>query len=474
MENFEKETIAAIATALSDSGIGIVRISGENAIYIVDSIFRSTSGKKILTKVQSHTIHYGYIVDKDENIIDEVMSSVMKAPKSYTMEDTVEINCHGGVLVMQKVLETVLQAGARLAEPGEFTKRAFLNGRIDLSRAEAVIDVIHSQSEYALSSSVSQLKGRLSDKIRSLREDILYQIAFIESALDDPEHISLEGYPEQLSVKVKKFEKQIEKLLETADNGRLMKEGISTVIVGKPNAGKSSLLNMLLGEDRAIVTEIAGTTRDALHETINLHGISLNMIDTAGIHETQDIVEKIGVERAKKYAVEADMILYVVDASGNLDEDDRNIISLLEGKKAIILLNKSDLENRISEELLRETLAKVLKHTEGIRILRTSTIDPSSENSGMEELEETIRNMFFEGELKHNNELVITNLRHKEALQDALNSLQLVERSIEDGMPEDFYSIDLTSAYASLGKIIGEEVDEDVVNEIFSKFCMGK
>ena len=318
------------------------------------------------------------------------------------------------------------------------------------------------------------MKGRLSDKIRSLREDILYQIAFIESALDDPEHISLEGYPEQLSVKVKKFEKQIEKLLETADNGRLMKEGISTVIVGKPNAGKSSLLNMLLGEDRAIVTEIAGTTRDALHETINLHGISLNMIDTAGIHETQDIVEKIGVERAKKYAVKADMILYVVDASGNLDEDDRNIISLLEGKKAIILLNKSDLENRISEELLRETLAKVLKHTEGIRILRTSTIDPSSENSGMEELEETIRNMFFEGELKHNNELVITNLRHKEALQDALNSLQLVERSIEDGMPEDFYSIDLTSAYASLGKIIGEEVDEDVVNEIFSKFCMGK
>ena len=467
MENYEKETIAAIATALSDSGIGIVRISGENAIYIVDSIFRSASGKKILTKVQSHMIHYGYIVDKDENIIDEVMTSVMKAPKSYTMEDTVEINCHGGVLVMQKVLETVLQAGARLAEPGEFTKRAFLNGRIDLSRAEA-------QNEYALSSSVSQLKGRLSDKIRSLREDILYQIAFIESALDDPEHISLEGYPEQLAEKVTGFEKEIQKLLATADNGRLMKEGISTVIVGKPNAGKSSLLNMLLGEDRAIVTEIAGTTRDALHETINLHGISLNMIDTAGIHETQDVVEKIGVERAKKYAVEADLILYVVDASETLDEDDQNIIPLLEGKKAIILLNKSDLENKITEESLKETLEKVLEHTGEIQILRTSTIDPSSENSGMEELEETIRNMFFEGKLRHNNELVVTNLRHKEALQDALNSLQLVEQSIEDGMPEDFYSIDLTSAYASLGKIIGEEVDEDVVNEIFSKFCMGK
>ena len=474
MENYKNDTIAAIATALSDSGIGIIRISGDDAIYIVDSIFRSPSGKRILTKVQSHTVHYGYIVDKEENVIDEVMVVVMKAPKSYTTEDTVEINCHGGVLVVQKVLQTVLENGARIAEPGEFTKRAFLNGRIDLSRAEAVIDVIHSQNEYALSSSVSQLKGRLSDKIYKLREDILYQIAFIESALDDPEHISLDGYPEQLAVKVTYFQQEIAKLLATADNGRLIKEGISTVIVGKPNAGKSSLLNMLLGEDRAIVTEIAGTTRDALHETINLHGISLNMIDTAGIHETQDVVEKIGVERAKKYAMDADLILYVVDASGNIDEDDQNIISLLDGKKAIILLNKSDLENKITEESLKENLAKRLKHSEDIRILRTSTIDPSSENSGMEELEETIRNMFFEGELKQNNELVVTNLRHKEALQDALNSLKLVERSIEDGMPEDFYSIDLTSAYASLGKIIGEEVDEDVVNEIFSKFCMGK
>ena len=474
MENYKNDTIAAIATALSDSGIGIIRISGDDAIYIVDSIFRSPSGKRILTKVQSHTVHYGYIVDKEENVIDEVMVVVMKAPKSYTTEDTVEINCHGGVLVVQKVLQTVLENGARISEPGEFTKRAFLNGRIDLSRAEAVIDVIHSQNEYALSSSVSQLKGRLSDKIHKLREDILYQIAFIESALDDPEHISLDGYPEQLSAKVTYFQQEIAKLLATADNGRLIKEGISTVIVGKPNAGKSSLLNMLLGEDRAIVTEIAGTTRDALHETINLHGISLNMIDTAGIHETQDVVEKIGVERAKKYAMDADLILYVVDASGNIDEDDQNIISLLDDKKAIILLNKSDLENKITEESLKENLVKRLKHSEDIRILRTSTIDPSSENSGMEELEETIRNMFFEGELKQNNELVVTNLRHKEALQDALHSLQLVERSIEDGMPEDFYSIDLTSAYASLGKIIGEEVDEDVVNEIFSKFCMGK
>ena len=474
MINYENETIAAIATALSDSGIGIVRISGEKAIYIIDSIFRSASGKKILLNVQSHTIHYGYIVDKEENIIDEVMVAVMKAPRSYTTEDTVEINCHGGVLVMQKVLETVLWAGARLAEPGEFTKRAFLNGRIDLSRAEAVIDVIHSQNEYALSSSVSQLKGSLSEKIHSLRENILYEIAFIESALDDPEHISLDGYSEQLAEKIISFKKEIQKLLSTADNGRLMKEGISTVIVGKPNAGKSSLLNMLLGEDRAIVTEIAGTTRDALHETINLHGISLNMIDTAGIHETEDIVEKIGVERAKKYAEDADLILYVVDASCDLDSDDQNIISLLEGKKAIILLNKSDLQNRITEDILKENLRMVLDHTESIQIIRTSTIDHSSDTSGMEKLEESIKDMFFEGRLSHNNELVITNLRHKEALQDALNSLQHVEKSIEAGMPEDFYSIDLTSAYTSLGKIVGEEIDEDVVNEIFSKFCMGK
>ena len=462
MEKYENETIAAIATALSDSGIGIVRISGENAIYIIDNIFRSAAGRRILTKVQSHTIHYGYIVDSDENVIDEVMVAVMKAPRSYTTEDTVEINCHGGVLVMQKVLEAVLHAGARLAQPGEFTKRAFLNGRIDLSRAEAVIDVIHSQNEYALSSSVSQLKGQLSNKIHTLREDILYQIAFIESALDDPEHISLEGYPEQLAEKVTGFEKEIQKLLATADNGRLMKEGISTVIVGKPNAGKSSLLNMLLGEDRAIVTEIAGTTRDALHETINLHGISLNMIDTAGIHETQDVVEKIGVERAKKYAVEADLILYVVDASETLDEDDQNIIPLLEGKKAIILLNKSDLTAVIEkEEMEQKTGAPVISIS-------------AREEIGMEELEEQMKKMFFQGEISFNDEVYITNARHKQALLAAKKSLELTAESIEMGMPEDFFSIDLMNAYEELGSIIGEAVGEDLVNEIFSKFCTGK
>lgn len=462
MENYEKETIAAIATALSDSGIGIVRISGENAIYIVDSIFRSASGKKILTKVQSHMIHYGYIVDKDENIIDEVMTSVMKAPKSYTMEDTVEINCHGGVLVMQKVLETVLQAGARLAEPGEFTKRAFLNGRIDLSRAEAVIDVIHSQNEYALSSSVSQLKGRLSDKIRSLREDILYQIAFIESALDDPEHISLEGYPEQLAEKVTGFEKEIQKLLATADNGRLMKEGISTVIVGKPNAGKSSLLNLLLGENRAIVTDIAGTTRDILEEYITLHGITLKIVDTAGIRETEDIVEKIGVDRAREMAQKADLILYVVDSSVPLDSNDEEIMSMLNGKKAIILYNKTDLKAAIEIDRLREKA--------GHPVIPIS----AKEETGITELEEKIKDMFFGGELSFNDEVYITNARHKAALEEADKSLDLVRNSILGGLPEDFFSIDLMNAYENLGKILGESVREDLVNEIFSKFCTGK
>lgn len=462
MENYEKETIAAIATALSDSGIGIVRISGENAIYIVDSIFRSASGKKILTKVQSHMIHYGYIVDKDENIIDEVMTSVMKAPKSYTMEDTVEINCHGGVLVMQKVLETVLQAGARLAEPGEFTKRAFLNGRIDLSRAEAVIDVIHSQNEYALSSSVSQLKGRLSDKIRSLREDILYQIAFIESALDDPEHISLEGYPEQLAEKVTGFEKEIQKLLATADNGRLMKEGISTVIVGKPNAGKSSLLNLLLGENRAIVTDIAGTTRDILEEYITLHGITLKIVDTAGIRETEDIVEKIGVDRAREMAQKADLILYVVDSSVPLDSNDEEIMSMLNGKKAIILYNKTDLKAAIEIDRLREKA--------GHPVIPIS----AKEETGITELEEKIKDMFFGGELSFNDEVYITNARHKAALEEADKSLDLVRNSILGGLPEDFFSIDLMNAYENLGKILGESVGEDLVNEIFSKFCTGK
>ena len=466
------DTIVAIATALSDSGIGIVRVTGEEAIQIVNRIFVNKNGKNCFQDYKTHTIHYGFIIncfeqgdDFQKKIVDEVMVALMKAPNSYTKEDTVEINCHGGVLLLQKVLELIIKCGARMAEPGEFTKRAFLNGRIDLAKAEAVMDLIHSQNEFALKSSVEQLKGSVSDAIYKLREEIIYEIAFIESALDDPEHISLDGYEERLQEKIVSIIERVQKLIASADNGKMMKEGINTVIVGKPNAGKSSLLNRMLGEERAIVTDIAGTTRDVLQESIRLHGISLNMIDTAGIRRTEDVVEKIGVERAKEYASKADLILYVVDSSVPLDDSDKEIISVIQDKKVIILLNKSDLEAKVSEEELKELFG-----SKDMELVRTST----KENTGMEEFEEIIKNMFFRGQIKSNDEVVITNMRHKEALVEAEKSLQMVMNSLEMHMPEDFYSIDLMSAYASLGYIIGEEVDEDLVNEIFTKFCMGK
>lgn len=474
------DTIAAIATALSDSGIGIVRISGKEAIEIADKIYVSKTGKKHLKNVDSHTIHYGFIVDKSSpvrddgsyDIIDEVMVAVMKAPKSYTAEDTVEINCHGGVLVMNRILEAALNAGARMAEPGEFTKRAFLNGRIDLSEAEAVMDVIHAKNELALKSSVSQLKGSVSEKIKGLRATIIYEIAFIESALDDPEHISLEGYPERLQGIVKKLLAEIDKLLSTAENGKILKEGINTVIVGKPNAGKSSFLNLLIGEEKAIVTDIAGTTRDVLEEHIRLSGINLNVIDTAGIRTTEDVVEKIGVQKAKQYASDADLIIYVVDSSVPLDENDKEIMQMIGSKKCIVLLNKTDLEPVVREEEIYKAFFEHLCKgaAEPLTIIKTSTKDAT----GMDELEEAIKEMFFQGEISFDNEVYITNIRHKEALTDTKNALLLVEKSLADNMPEDFYSIDLMSAYASLGTIIGEEVSEDLVDEIFSKFCMGK
>ena len=436
------DTIAAIATAMTSSGIGIVRISGDEAVSITDRIFEMKNQKK-LEDMPTHTIHYGHIHDGDE-VIDEVMVVLMREPKSYTREDTVEIDCHGGVYVMKRILETVIKYGARPAEPGEFTKRAFLNGRIDLSQAESVIDVINSKNEFALKSSLSQLSGSVSEKIKEIRGTVLHEIAFIESALDDPEHISLDGYPEKLSGIVSDVIKKIDKLLANSDNGKMLKEGISTVIVGKPNAGKSSLLNSLVGEEKAIVTDIAGTTRDVLEEQINLNGILLNIIDTAGIRDTEDVVEKIGVERAKKYLNNADLVIYVVDTSTALDENDHEIMELLKDRHAIVLLNKSD-------------LSPVTK-----------------EQTGMDDLEETIKEMFFSGEVTFNDEVYITNIRHKTSLQEALRSLHLVLQSIADDMPEDFYSIDLMNAYEELGNIIGESVEDDLVNEIFSKFCMGK
>lgn len=460
------DTIAAIATALSDSGIGIIRVSGPEALEVADRVFQTKNGKHPLMGYDTHTIHYGYIADQGE-IIDEVMVSLMKAPRSYTKEDTVEINCHGGVLLMQKVLETVLKNGARLAEPGEFTKRAFLNGRIDLSRAEAVMDLIHSKNDFALKSSLKQLRGSVAEEIKSLRAAIIYEIAFIESALDDPEHISTEGYSQKLSGVAEQILARLQKLLDSADDGKMRREGINTVIVGKPNAGKSSLLNLLVGEEKAIVTDIAGTTRDILEESIRLHGIGLNIIDTAGIRSTEDVVEKIGVERAKKFAEDADLVVYVVDSSMPLDENDKQIIELIKDKKTIILLNKTDLDSAVEEDALKNALGAA---DEDICMIRTSTKD----NTGIEEFENAVRDMFFSGKLRMDDEVVITNMRHKEAIQDAYRSMLLVKESLENEMPEDFYSIDLMSAYASLGYIIGEEVGEDLVNEIFSKFCMGK
>ena len=460
------DTIAAIATAMSNSGIGVIRISGEDAVKIADKIYRSKNGKKKLSNQKTHTIHYGYIFDEDF-LIDEVMVLIMRAPHSFTAEDTIEIDCHGGMLVMNKILETVLKNGARVAEPGEFTKRAFLNGRIDLTKAEAVMDLIESQNDYALKSSIDQLKGSVYEKITSFRNIIIHEIAFIESALDDPEHISLDGYPDELMKTIDLLLDEMNRMLISFKNGKVLKEGIKTVILGKPNAGKSSLLNKLLGEEKAIVTEIAGTTRDVLEQYINLDGIGIHIIDTAGIRETEDIVEKIGVDRAMKQAQEADLILYVVDSSKPLNEDDYSIMELMSSKKFIILLNKSDLNTVVSVEDL-ENLCKDDK--DHYVIIQTSMKD----ETGIDQLEDAIKKYFISGKIDFNHEANITNIRHKEALSDAYESLKLVKKSIEDEMPEDFLSIDLMNAYSSLGKIIGQEVEDDLVNEIFSKFCMGK
>lgn len=457
----QTDTIAAIATAMTNSGIGVIRISGEDAFAVIDRVYRSKNHNKILSHCKSHTIHYGYIYDEEE-MIDEVMVLLMRFPNSYTREDTVEIDCHGGVLVMKKILETVLKNGARPAEPGEFTKRAFLNGRIDLAQAESVMDVISSRNEFARRSSIQQLNGTLTDKIKELRGKIIYETAFIESALDDPEHISLDGYGDDILGKVTSMNQELNRMIASYDNGSMLREGIDTLIVGKPNAGKSTLMNALLKKERAIVTDIAGTTRDVLEESIQLNGISLNIKDTAGIRDTQDIIEKIGVDKAKSYIEDADLILYVVDASVPLDDNDASIMELIAGKKCIVLLNKSDLETKVTEQEIADRLDAV--------ILSAS----AKEGDGIEELETAITNLFFSGQILQSEEVYITNIRHKDALIQARESLKLVEESIRSGMPEDFYSIDLMNAYVELGNIIGESVGENLVNEIFQKFCMGK
>ena len=441
----KRETIAAISTGMTNAGIGIVRISGEDAFSAADRVFR---GKEKISECKSHTIHYGYIVDGDITV-DQVLVMVMKGPRTFTGEDTVEINCHGGTHVVTRVLDAVLRhGGVRPAQPGEFTKRAFLNGKMDLSQAEAVGDLISSSNDYALKNSVNQLKGNIRNRINDIRNKIIYQTAFIESALDDPEHYSFEGYDAKLRKNVEEIIYELNKLINSYRNGKVFKEGIQTVIVGKPNAGKSSLLNVLAGHERAIVTEIEGTTRDVIEEQINLQGITLNVVDTAGIRQTDD---------------NADLVIYVADSSRNLDENDEKILDMIYDKKKIVLLNKSDLEPVVTREMIEEKAGDA-------PVIEVS----AAEERGISELGDLIKDMFLKGDISFNEEIYITSARQKDALCRAVESMKKVIESIDNGMPEDFYSIDLMDAYEALGSITGEEVGDDLINEIFSRFCMGK
>lgn len=472
----EQDTIAGIATALSESGISIIRISGPDAINIVNDLFESVRKDFQLKDALTHTIHYGKIIC-NHKILDEVLVSVMKEPNTYTKENIVEINCHGGVLITRKILDLLLHNGIRMSEPGEFTKRAFLNGRIDLTKAEAVMDLIQSKNDFALKNSMNQLSGYLFDTIKDLRNQIIYEIAFIESALDDPENYDLNGYPEKLQKVLAGIINRLHDMIAHTDDGKMLKEGINTCIVGKPNAGKSSFLNQLIGQDKAIVTDIAGTTRDVIEEKIQLGGFSLNLVDTAGIRETNDQIEKIGVEKARKYASEADLIFYIVDASSHLDRSDDEIIDMIKDKPCIILLNKADLKIVTDTSMILEKTK--FKH---YKIVSYSVKDDFtslsgekiSKEKGIIYIKSVIEDLLFSGGISFDDEVVITNLRHKNNLIQARESLLLVMNSIQNHLSEDFYSIDLMTAYQELGFIIGEEVEDDLVNEIFEKFCMGK
>lgn len=452
----DSDTICAIATGMGQSAIGIIRISGEDAIEKADKIFR---GKRKLSELQSFTASFGGIYDGDKKL-DEVIALVMRGPHTYTTEDTVELDCHGGPLVMKRVTELLIREGIRPAEPGEFTKRAFLGGRIDMTEAEAVMDVISAENDMALASSLEQLSGSLREKTVSLRDRILHETAFIESAIDDPENYSLDGYSEKLDDIIEGLSKEIETLISTSDEGRIIREGIRTAIVGRPNVGKSSIMNMLTGTDRAIVTDIEGTTRDTLEEYINLGGITLKLIDTAGIRDTEDVVEKIGVDRAIESMEAADLIMLVLDSSESLTDNDRELISRLRDKRYIVLINKSDLAQKLDTAELGE--------------LQNVLYISAKSGQGLDEIRETIREMFFKNEIDFNNQLYITNARHKAALVRAAESLGHVRESIGAGVGEDFYTIDMMAAYESLGEIIGETLEDDLADKIFKDFCMGK
>lgn len=458
---FYEDTIAAIATASVNGGVSIIRISGENAVKVADSCLKLKN--KTLAEVKSHTIHYGYVVDEEGQKIDEVLVLLMRTPNSYTREDVVEIQCHGGAFVCHTILDLILKKeGVRIAEPGEFTKRAFLNGRIDLSQAEAVMDLIESKSKYALESSVSQLSGIVKQKIQKIRNIIMDDVAYIEAALDDPEHISLNLFEKDFLNHITSSISELRKMKNNYDNGRLIYEGIQTAIIGKPNVGKSSFLNAMLGTERAIVTNVPGTTRDTLEENVRIGDVFLHLIDTAGIHETEDEVEKIGIEKAREQLKHCDFCILILDRSREIEEEDKILLKEIESKKAVILYNKSDLENAFSiDEIENMTTKKIIAFS-------------AKTGEGLEELQQYITNQFFQNEISFNQEIYLSNERQKQAVSEAYESLLRVKESYDLGVGEDFYTIDMMNAYEQLGSIIGETVDDDLVDTVFKKFCMGK
>ncbi|CDM69807.1 tRNA modification GTPase MnmE [Clostridium bornimense] len=457
----EFDTIAAVATAVGEGSVSIIRVSGEEALKIAKKIFRGVRGKSI-DDIKPYTMRYGSIIDSETNEkIDEVILSYMKGPKSFTAEDTIEINCHGGVIATKRVLDTVIKSGARLAEPGEFTKRAFLNGRIDLSQAEAVMDIINSKTEVSMKSALVQSEGKLSKEINELRNKLLEIIAHIEATVDYPEDDLEEVTSEKTELDVKLVINEVNKLIESAEAGKIIRDGLSTVIVGKPNVGKSSLLNVLTRGNRAIVTDIPGTTRDIIEEYISLDGIPIRIIDTAGIRETEDVVEKIGVERSKEKIEEADLVILMLDASREIAEEDIEIIKYIKNKKYIVLLNKQDLPNAINQNDLKELNQDY--------IIPISTKD----ELGIDEIKNAIKELFFNGKI-NSSEVMVTNIRHKEALYKAKECLQSTLCALKDTMAIDLASIDIRNAWSALGQINGETVEEDLIDKIFSEFCLGK
>ncbi len=460
----ELDTIAAISTPMGEGAIAIVRLSGEDAIIIADKVFKGVGGKR-LKDVPSHTIHYGHIIDsKTEEVIEEVMVSVMRAPKTFTRENVVEINCHGGLVSVNRVLQLVLYSGARLAEPGEFTKRAFLNGRIDLSQAEAVMDLIRAKTDRAMNVAIGQMEGRLSRLIKTLRQEILEVVAHVEVNIDYPEYDDVEEMTHKmLKEKAYYIRDELKKLLQTSHQGKILREGLSTVIIGRPNVGKSSLLNSFVQENKAIVTDIPGTTRDVIEEYVNVRGVPLRLVDTAGIRETEDIVERIGVERSRKVLKEADLILLVLNYADELTKEDEQLFEAVEGMDVIVIINKTDLEQKINMEKVKE-LAK--NH----RIVTTSLL----EDKGVDELEEAIAAMYFQGSIEAQDMTYVSNSRHIALISQALQAIEEVMNGIEVGTPIDIIQIDLTRTWDLLGEIIGDSVQDGLINQLFSQFCLGK